>query len=100
MQSSDLSCPHKRKIYEHNPHLSLKVAEFVGFEWHTADVEFLMDLHESATTLEKVIIDNCRSHYLGSPKELLYRNSSKYQSARTRAMELASIFPQLKFEIS
>lgn len=52
-----LLSPYERKIKKHHPHLSLRVVELVGFELHTGNVEFLIDLFESATQLEKVVID-------------------------------------------
>lgn len=57
LSSRCLLSPYERKIKKHHPHLSLRVVELVGFELHTGNVEFLIDLFESATQLEKVVID-------------------------------------------
>ena len=57
LSSRCLLSPYERKIKKHHPHLSLRVVELVGFELHTSNVEFLIDLFESATQLEKVVID-------------------------------------------
>lgn len=79
-----------------HPHLSLRVLELTGFQWLEADIEFLTDLVENAVTLEKIIIDICRPHYLGTSRELLYRNTEYYQSARKRAVEFVAKFPRLE----
>ncbi|ESR34738.1 hypothetical protein CICLE_v10007166mg, partial [Citrus x clementina] len=57
VQSTRSISPYERKVKKHSPHLSLRVAELVGFLWLRDDVKFLLDLLESATLLEKIIID-------------------------------------------
>lgn len=79
--------------------LSVRVVELVGFEGQRAETEFVMYLIEKAKLLEKIIIDPCVPKYLGTPKELLYRDSEEYHSARKHAIELGARFPLWDFVI-
>ncbi|KAH9737204.1 FBD domain-containing protein [Citrus sinensis] len=79
--------------------LSVRVVELVGFEGQRAETEFVMYLIEKAKLLEKIIIDPCIPKYLGTPKELLYRDSEEYHSARKHAIELGARFPLWDFVI-
>ncbi|KAK9181404.1 hypothetical protein WN944_024541 [Citrus x changshan-huyou] len=100
VQSTRSISPYERKVKKHSPHLTLRVAELVGFFWLRDDVKFLFDLLENATLLEKIIIDPGRAYLLGKPGEKFYRkNSWEYKSARMRAIELAAKFPHLEFVI-
>lgn len=100
VQSTRSISPYERKVKKHSPHLTLRVAELVGFFWLRDDVKFLLDLLENATLLEKIIIDPGRAYLLGKPGEKFYRkNSWEYKSARMRAIELAAKFPHLEFVI-
>lgn len=63
------------------------------------DVEFLKDLLENAVSLEKMIIDPCKSHFMGSPVMWYCRRSEGYKSARKCAIELAEKFPHVEFVI-
>lgn len=84
---------------KNHPHLSLRVVELIGFTWVRGEVEFLSDLLECATRLEKVIIDPMETMLVGSTLELLYRESAEYKSYRKRAVELAAKFPRCEFVI-
>lgn len=77
--------------------LRLRVVEMIRFERLTADIEFQEYLLESAMLVDKIVIDPCRPHYLGSRKELFYRNSKEYESARKRAVMLAAKLPELEY---
>ncbi|KAL9438967.1 hypothetical protein AB3S75_024600 [Citrus x aurantiifolia] len=78
---------------------SIRVVELLGFVGHTADFELVMYLIFSAKLLEKIIIDPCPTWRVGTPAELIWRETAEYQSARRRAFELASKFPLWEFVI-
>lgn len=82
-----------------DPHLNLRGVSFIGFEGREVDVEFLKDLLENAVRLEKMIIDPCKYHFMGSPGMWYYRRSEGYKCARKRAIELAEKFPHVEFVI-
>lgn len=91
-----LLSPYELKIKKNNLPPSLRVAKFIGFQMYRDDIEFRMDLLESAELLEKVI-DTCDNYFLGRRREEFYRKTMLCQSARKLAIELASRFPQLEF---
>lgn len=91
-------CVYVQNIKDH-PHLYLRVVSFIGFEGREVDVEFLKDLLENAVSLEKMIIDPCKSHFMGSPVMWYCRRSEGYKSARKCAIELAEKFPRVEFVI-
>ncbi|KAH9767221.1 putative preotein [Citrus sinensis] len=89
-------CAYVQNIKDH-PHLNLRAVSFIGFEGREVDVEFLKDLLENAVRLEKMIIDPCKYHFMGSPGMWYYRRSEGYKCARKRAIELADKFPHVEF---
>lgn len=91
-------CAYVQNIKDH-PHLNLRAVSFIGFEGREVDVEFLKDLLENAVRLEKMIIDPCKYHFMGSPGMWYYRRSEGYKCARKRAIELADKFPHVEFVI-
>lgn len=91
-------CAYIQNIRDH-PHLNLRVVSFIGFEGREVDVECLKDLLENAVGLEKMIIDPCKSHFMGSPVVWYCRRSEDYKSNRKCAVELAEEFPHVEFVI-
>lgn len=64
---------------------------------HTGNAEFLMDLLESATQLEKVIIHCIDGERI--EEDFHMETEEYYQAAGTHATQLAAKFPQLEFVI-
>ncbi|KAK9186670.1 hypothetical protein WN944_018058 [Citrus x changshan-huyou] len=88
--TADLDCYHLRVAFFES--ISFVAGIHIEGEYRSMGFEG----RENAVRLEKMIIDPCKSHFMGSPMVWYCKRSKGYKCGRMCAIELAAKFPHLE----